>query len=130
MTIRTIITKIDALKPNVFTDDQKVGWVNELFRKIEKEVYDTHVKQEGRPHRPLYVIYTDEAPGTLGIDSNIDLPDAFLDLVEFWLMGKIDLFNTDLDRYTNSMILFNNAYAEYKKWYHRNHMPKGERRIK
>lgn len=132
MTVYDLIVKVDAIKPNVFTNDQKLDWINELFYKLEKELYETHRREETKHPRPLYHKYTldDNKDKPIGIMDEIDIPDAFLDAVEYWVMAKIDLFNTDLDRYTNSMILFNNAYSDYKKWYHRTHMPKGERRIK
>ena len=37
-----VITEVDALKPNSFTDTNKKRWINYLEHRVVKEAFDTH----------------------------------------------------------------------------------------
>lgn len=124
MNIKELILKVDRLKTNAIAYTDKLDWVMELAAQVKTEVWDTH---EGEPEEdPLFHIWKiDDREEALTELSEIDIPDAFIKFYEYYLYAKIDLENADYDRYDNSLVLFNEAYAKYKRWYHRNHMPKG-----
>lgn len=124
MTAGELIDKVDLVKVNGFDEELKLSWLNELKAKIKEEVIDTHEK-EIYGGEPLYHVYDSEADEDLRSNSEIEMPAAHMDVFEYWLYAKIDLANSDLERYSNSLVIFNNAYSDYKKWYHRNHMPLG-----
>ena len=42
MKISEAIGKIDALKPNTYKEDIKIGWLSTLDGIIKKEIIDTH----------------------------------------------------------------------------------------
>lgn len=49
--------------------------------------------------------------------------DAYADLYIDYLFAQIDYVNQELDRYSNSMAMFNSKYAAYKNYYNRTHTP-------
>ena len=121
-----MIEMVDRLKPNAIDYADKCHWIFELIYQVKIEVWETH---EGSPKEedPLYRIWkTENDTEELSEYSTIDIPEAFIKFFEYYLYAKIDLTNADYDRYDNSLILFNEAYAKYKRWYHRSHMPKGK----
>ena len=116
MTIAEVISKVDALKPNNYTPEDKVGWLSTLDARVKTQIIDAH------EHCGCVCFY--------GYDSVLDqetqlLVDAPYDEMYLrWLEAMIDYHNSDDDRYNNAIILFNNAYEAYKKYYTRTHMPK------
>ena len=42
MQLLEAINKIDALKPNTYSPDEKIWWLSELDGMIKKEIIDTH----------------------------------------------------------------------------------------
>ena len=120
MKVKEMIARVDEIRPNAFTEDTKLGWMQELFAKVKEEVWDTH---EDIRAEDLYVKYS-KKEDVITEESEIKIPGSHLDFVEYYLMGKIDLANTDYERYSNSLVLFNGAYLNYRQWYNRNYMPK------
>ena len=115
MTIAEAISKVDALKPNTYTQEDKVGWLSTLDARVKKQVINAH---EGCDTIFFY-----------GYDSLADLETELLVQAPYdemylrWLEAMIDYHNSDDDRYNNAIMLFNNAYEGYKKHYTRTHMP-------
>ena len=115
MTIAEVISKVDVLKPNTYTPEDKVAWLSTLDARVKSQIIDTH---EGSDHICFY-----------GYDSLADQETELLvhapydEMYLRWLEAMIDYHNSDDDRYNNAIILFNNAYEGYKKYYTRNHMP-------
>jgi hypothetical protein len=109
------ISKVDALKPNTYTPEDKVDWLSNLDARVKSQIIDTH---EGA-----------EAVTFTGYDDNTDpqtellVPAPYDEMYLRWLEAMIDYYNRDDDSFNNDIILFNNAYDGYKKHYTRNHMP-------
>lgn len=120
MKVNEMIARVDEIRPNAFSQETKLGWMNELFAKVKEEVWDTHEEVNSED---LYVKYSKVEDEISGM-SEINVPVSHLDFVEYFLMGKIDLANADYERYSNSLVLFNTAYLNYRQWYNRNYMPK------
>ena len=123
MTIAEVISKVDELKPNTYSPEDKVEWLSTLDARVKSQIIDTH-----KCHEPVF-FYGYEGLG----DQEIELlvPAPFDEMYLRWLEAMIDYHNSDDDRYNNAIILFNNAYEGYKKHYTRTHMPisKGNRFI-
>jgi hypothetical protein len=115
MTIAEVISKIDALKPNTYTPEDKVDWLSTLDSRVMSQIIQTH---ESKGPRFFY-----------GYDSIADqetellVPAPYDEMYLRWLEAMIDYHNSDDDRYNNAIMLFNNAYEGYKKHYTRTHMP-------
>ena len=118
MTVGEIIQGVEKARPgcNLSLDDL-------LFEinSISKEIYDNIVSMHENcgEYRKL----TSEA-------ETIDIPDFYSDIFKYRLMAKIDIENTDITRYSNNMILYNNLLSSYKDWYTRNHIPKQKAKLR
>ena len=121
MTIAEVISKVDALKPNTYTPEDKIDWLSTLDARVKSQIIDAH---ENEHPFPFY-----------GYDSINDqemellVPAPYDEMYIYWLEAMIDYNNSDDDRYNNAIMLFNNAYEGYKRHYTRTHMPisKGNR---
>ena len=117
MKIIEAIQAVDTLKPNAYSELEKINWLSKLDGTIKKEIIDTHESNEEITFN--------------GYDENTALETELLvkapydDIYVSWLESRIDYANGEYAKYNNSILLFNTAYASYEKFYNRNNMPKG-----
>lgn len=119
MKILEAITQLDVLKPNSYSQAEKIGWLSTLDGTVKTEIIDTHEGAEG-------VIFN-------GYDENTKLDTELLAskpydvLYIHYLEAQIDYANGELNKYENSMTMFNSAYSNYERFYNRTHMPKSKK---
>ena len=118
MTIIEAINRIDSLKPNNYTQEDKRFWLSNLDGIIKTEIIDTH---EGSENVTFNGYDVDTA-----LDTVLLVPVPYDDIYLKWLEAQIDYTNGETQRYENSMIAFNNAYETFQRFYNRTHMPKGK----
>lgn len=116
MTILEAIGRTDDLKPNNFTELDKIRWLSELEWIVKRKVIDTHEGGEDIKFN--------------GYDETTNTEDVLLvsaphdDIYLKWLESKIDYHNGEYVKYNNSSVAFNTAYSEFVNCYNRQHMPK------
>ena len=115
MTIIEAVNKIDALKPNNYTTENKVAWLSTIDGIIKKEIIDTH---EGADK----VTFNGYDASTTN-DTVLLVPAPYDDIYIRWLEAQIDYNNGEYGRYSNSMTMYNAAYSNYERYYNRNNMP-------
>lgn len=116
MTIKECIDRVDSVKPNQYSIEDKVRWLSFLDGIIINEVIKTH-EGYGNEYEEFAGYDADE----LGVKLIAEAPyDA---LYEAFLKMKIDEENGETARYNNSATLFNSYMASYRKYYHRTHRP-------
>lgn len=118
MTIIEVITDIDELKPNGYSQAFKVQWLSELDGKVKGEIIDTHEDGED----VSFSGYNDETP----TETELLIPHPYDDVYTYWLEAKIDYANGEYAKYNNSMAMFNTAYSAFERYYNREHMPNGK----
>lgn len=109
MTIDDAIRQADALKPNAVHRAAKVEWLDRVERAVKAGVTDRHEGSDAVE----FAGYGTLTPG----DTVLLAPEPHAQLYVYWLCCQIDLALNELERYTNSMILYNNAYIQYARWY-------------
>ena len=116
MTIIEAIGIVDTLKPNNYTELDKVGWLSEIEGRIKTEIIDTHEGSEK---------YTfDGYDQNTNTETKLLLSEPHDDIYIKWLEAKIDYNNAEYAKYNNSSTAFNNAYSAFERYYNRHHMPK------
>lgn len=112
-TIKEVLDRVDARKPNAFTADQKTAWLSELEGLIALNVFlmDISEAEQFRYAHP-------EAQYTQLL---VRFPHDCL--YELWLEAKIDMANGEYDKYQNAMIQYNEAYSNFVKWFARVYAP-------
>ena len=117
MTIIEAINKIDTLKPNTYSLENKEYWLSNLDGIVFEKIIKTHEGAE----EITFNGYTSETP----METKLIVPAPYDDIYIKWLESQIDYANREYDKYNNSIVAYNDAYAEYERHYNRTHMPKG-----
>ena len=118
MTISEAIAKIDSLKPNGYSQTDKIGWLSLADGMIKNNVIDTHEGGEAIAFNG----YDDNTP----LDTELIVKAPYDEMYVSWLASKIDYFNGEYARYNNNIVRFNDTLSAYTNYYNRTHMPKGK----
>ena len=111
MTPNKAIEIIDKLKPNSYSDEDKLRWLNELDGEVQRLVIqEDEVKQ---------YTYPDD------MDKELLIPAPFDNTYTFYLETMIDYHNREYGNYNNSAAMFESRYTEFKKDYIRKHPARG-----
>ena len=111
MTPNKAIEIIDKLKPNSYSDEDKLRWLNELDGEVQRLVIqEDEVKQ---------YTYPDD------MDKELLIPAPFDNTYTFYLETMIDYHNREYGNYNNSAAMFESRYTEFKKDFIRKHPARG-----
>ena len=111
MTPNKAIEIIDGLKPNAYSEEDKLRWINELDGLVQRLVIQADkVKEYAYPE---------------DMDTELLIPAPFDDCYTLFLEAKIDYYNREYANYNNSAAMFEAQYSEFKKAYIREHQPRG-----
>jgi hypothetical protein len=107
---------VDRLKPNAYSQQDKVRWLSRLDGIVKSEIIDTHEGGESVKFAP----YNDDTP----IDTVLLIPAPYDEVYIHYLEMQIDYANGEYGKYNNSSAAYNLAFSAYEKYYNREHMPK------
>lgn len=116
MTLIEAINRIDNLKQNGYSREEKIGWLSTLDGIIKEQIIDTHEGGEGIE----FSGYDETTP----LDTRLIVPAPYDEMYIFYLESKIDYANNEIARYNNSNAMFTSAYSEFQRAYNRTHMHK------
>lgn len=119
MTIMDALYRTDELKPNSYTQTQKIKWLSTLDGIVKSEIIDTHEGGEGI----VFNGYSENAD----LSTELLIPAPYDDIYLRWLEAQIDYSNGEYGKYNNSIAMYNTAYAAFQNYYNRNHMPIGKK---
>ena len=125
MKILEAITKIDTLKPNSYTQDEKIKWLSTLDGIIKTEIIDTHEACGKSTCRCGEGTQFNGYESDTSLDTELLVPSPYCDLYIRYLEAQIDYANAEYGKYNNSMSMYNSAYSSFERYYNRTHMPKG-----
>lgn len=116
MTIIEAINAVDNLKPNSYTQTDKVRWLGKIDGTIKTEIIDAHQDADEEP----FSGYTED-----DISKTLIAPPPYDELYLKWLEAQIDYANGEYGKYNNSKTAFNLLYGSFERYYNRTHKPKG-----
>lgn len=119
MKIIEAINRIDSLKHNTYSMNEKVAWLSRLDSMVKRLIIDTHEDGEDI----TFTGYDD----TTDPETELLVPAPFDEMYLRWLEAQIDYTNGEYDKYNNSILMYQAAYDGYANYYNRNHMPKGKK---
>ena len=105
MTIREVIETVDRLKPNTYSDRDKLRWLGELETLVREQITGLYEKNE----EP--VAGFDE---TAGKDTALTAPAPYDQMYLRYLEAQIDYHNAEYDRYNNAIALFQAVFDSYR----------------
>ena len=111
--------RIDTIKPNTYSQAEKIKWLSTLDGIIKTEIIDSHEGAES----VIFNGYTEDADLT----TVLLVPAPYDDIYIYWLESKIDYFNGEIGKYNNSITTFNEAHSSFTRYYNRTHMPLGKK---
>lgn len=106
------INKADDLMPNQYDTDLKLKWLEDLDRKIFRELIETHRDCETKER------YAESNYGDENVELLIGSPYAS-DIYTNYLRSKISESNAEAERYNLYASAFNAAYMEFAAYYNR-----------
>ena len=106
--LQEVLSKVDNIKPNGYSDEQKTAWVNKVEGMVQVEIMELLEAD--------VVIYD----WSTDAETELLVKHPYSDVYEYYTLAMIDFMNGDVASYQNSMMMFNMAYEEYGKWYKRN----------
>lgn len=115
MTIIEAISSLNEVKPNSYSQTEKIKWLSRLDGMIKSEIIDTHEGGEN-------ITFS-------GYDENVDLstvllvPHPFDEIYIRYLEMQIDYANNEYGKYNNSREMYNTTFEAYAKYYNRKNMP-------
>lgn len=116
MTIREAIQRIDSLKHNIYTHNDKLSWLSRLDGFVKTLVIDGHEGGEA----VLFEGYDDSTDP----ERELLVPAPFDEVYLRWLEAQMDYANGEYDRYNNSMRMYQAVLDSYVNHYRRTHTPK------
>ena len=115
MRINEAINRLDALKCNTYSQEDKVAWLSHLDSMVKEQIIDNHEGSES----VSFSGYTAETP----IDTVLLVPAPYDEIYLRWMEAQIDYHNGEYDKYNNAIIMFNTAFEAYQSHYNSTHMP-------
>ena len=118
MTIIEAINRTDAVKPNSYSQAEKIYWLSVLDGTIKTEIIDTHEGAEN----VTFDGYNEMTP----ITTPLLVPHPYDEVYIRWLEAQIDYANGEYGKYNNSITMYNVALSAFQRFYHREHLPKSK----
>lgn len=132
MKIIDVLNRFDDLKPNTYTQTEKIAWLSELDGRVKIEIIDEHLchhcHRHGRCHdcerRVEFAGYNDETDIE---NTDLLIPAPYDSIYLYFLETKVNYALGEDDDYARSKLSFNNAYNDYFNYYNRKYRPRPAR---
>ena len=115
MKVIEAINRLDALKFNTYTQEDKVEWLSRLDSMVKKQIIDNYEGAE----TVNFQGYTADTP----MDTVLLVPSPHDEMYLRWMEAQIDYHNGEYDKYNNAIILFKAAFEDYAAYYTQTHRP-------
>jgi hypothetical protein len=107
------------LKPNSYTQEEKVKWLSTVEGVIYRNIIKTH--------HGSHLLFIDGYSSDTPVDTRMIVPPPYDELYVLWLEAQIDYHNGEFTRYNNTIIKYNDLYQAYSNDFNRTHMPHSRR---
>lgn len=122
-TIREVLDRAQAARPDAWPEELKAKWIMDLNREIWHEVILRHETAAGET-------LPETLPDTFPEDQEETLliPAPWDDIYDLYLYAQADLMNREAGSYGVSSAAYAQRMGEWRRQYHRTHMPKTPQR--
>lgn len=111
LTCLYVINKADEIKPNAYTQVEKMAWLYELERDLA-QIQADYIEEGG----------TQLVPADTDVTKNL-IAGEYEEMYIYWLLTKIDFRNGDITRYNNDATLFEEAFRKFSSRYNMENTP-------
>lgn len=116
MKLLEAIEKVKADKPNAYSEEQLVSWLNQLEKMVQSEI----MALDGEDIKE----YTWKEDG----DTDLLIPEPYDDTYMYYLKAMIDYNDKEYTSYNYNSQLFNSSYRTFASWYKRKYGTVEERK--
>ena len=117
MKIIEAINRLDSIRPNTYTFEEKLSWLSTL----DGRVFENIIKRHEDAAIDTFDGYNDQND----TERELLIPHPYDEAYIHWLCAKVDYFNGESGRYASSSAQFNAIYDDFSRYYNRTHMPIG-----
>ena len=114
MTALEVLTRVDSRLHNVFTQEEKLHWLDGLEQLVYGLLGRCGVESQPEPLKPETVL---------------SIPEPYSRAYDYWLEAQIHYANQEYLKYNNAMQLFQSLWQEYANFLRRSHPGEGRRRF-
>ena len=107
MTLLEVIERVKAEKPNAYSEETMVGWLNQLEKINQSEIM-------GRDGDEI-IEYTWKDDG----ETELLIPEPYDDVYVNYVKAMVDYNNKEYSSYNINGQMFNSTYRTYANWYKR-----------
>ena len=109
MTTNEAIERVARLKPNAVRDGDIADWILDLNGRLLTEL---HIEQEDAPR-----IWPEDG------DKELLATEPYAELYVFYAVAMIEFYQREYSNYNNTIVMFNDRMADYRRWYRRENCP-------
>lgn len=106
MTVTDVIQFVDRMRPNAVPVRDKLRFLSDLDERIYTMIYDyrgdrpqAYTESDMTTNRPLWI------------------PEEWRELYRWYLSAMVSVYAGNGEMYENDMVLFNDAWDRFAKWY-------------
>lgn len=114
MKIKTAIDRVYAVRPDSFSIEEKVEWLNQLDGQIYQEVILTH-------ENPSNIAFSKYDPSDL--ERELLIPFPYDKIYLSYLKVMIEESYGETEAYNNALYLFNENKKDFKAYWNRTYRP-------
>ncbi len=120
MTAGELIAQVDRLRPNQYSQEEKLQWLRRIDGQIRRELEERHEAPSagGAQAAAAEEPYTAQTELRVGFPYDTELYTAYL-------FCQIDLHNGEISRYNQSLALLSAAWRQLADSVNRERRPKG-----
>lgn len=111
MIISDAIKEADRMKPNSFSTEDKLRWLERLEKRVRNEIllhYKTTVPE-------ITPFTTDD------LSRELQVPEPYDEMYVHWLCAQMDYYEREYDGFNASNAMFEAVFVSYRNWYNWNH---------
>ena len=111
MTVSQVIVQTQAVRPDLYTNEQITEWLADVDGQLAAELLHTE---------PVRYSYPSDS------ERELLVPFPYDRLYHLYVIAMIDFYNRETDLYANDMEAYNNAMEDYRKYYRRTNRPSAD----
>lgn len=109
-TVNRVLEKVSRLKPNMMNDNDAADWIMDLNERL---IMELHMD----PELPRPKAWPEDGDVPLAASGPYD------DLYIFYVMAMMEYYQREYANYNNSILLFNDRVADFRRHYRRENRP-------
>lgn len=107
--------------------DIKLTWLTDVFWRVVNEIIDK--SENAKPHSE-YEFREKAGMKVVTPDTDLLVEAPYDELYVYYLMAQLDLAYGETDKYNKHIILFDDAFNAFAKYYRQKHKPIGPKQFK